>query len=179
MTKRTAVHANVAFSEKVNIFSRDFLKCCLYISKTEPTRETFTKQLYAKMVSTSKLLEDFLDIHGAKNNVHWYYYRELVSSVRNLSEASYSQKHIAKRLPMYGLEETEGFRERGYTTHKFLISSLRKISQNALTEAERLQIELPKSRFEWDDFPGISTESPLEFEIHLFFPSTACINCNL
>jgi len=165
MTERTAIHANVAFSEKVNIFSRDFLKCCLYISKTEPTRETFTKQLYAKMVSTSKLLEDFLDIHGAKNNVHWYYYRELVSSVRNLSEASYSQKHIAKRLPMYGLEETEGFRERGYTTHKFLISSLRKISQNALTEAERLQIELPKSRFEWDDFPGISTESRLEFDI--------------
>jgi len=165
MTKGMAVHANVAFGEKVSIFSKDFLKCCFYISKTEPTRETFTKKLYAKMVSTSKLLEDFLDIHGAKNNAHWYYYRELVSSVRNLSEASYSQKHIAKRLPMYGLEETEGFKENGYATHKFLISCLRKISRNALTEAERLQIESPESRFEWDAFPGISTESPLEFDI--------------
>jgi phosphotransferase system HPr-like phosphotransfer protein len=165
MTKKMAVHANVAFGEKVSTFSKEFLKCCLYISKTEPTRETFTKKLYAKMVSTAKLLEDFLDIHGAKNNAHWYYYRELVSSVRNLSEASYSQKHIAKRFPMYGLGETEGFKENGYATHKFLISSLRKISRTALTEAGRLQIESPKSRFEWDDFPGISTESPLEFDI--------------
>jgi phosphotransferase system HPr-like phosphotransfer protein len=165
MTKKTAVDANAAFGEKVNIFSEDFLKCCLYISKTEPTRETFTKKLYAKMVSTSKLLEDFLDIHGAKNNVQWYFYRELVSSVRNLSEASYSQKHIAKRLPIYGLEETEGFKESGYDTHKFLISSLREISRNTLTEAERLQIASPKSRFEWDNFPGITTESPLEFDI--------------
>jgi phosphotransferase system HPr-like phosphotransfer protein len=165
MTKKVVMDANHAFADKANVFSKDFLKCCLYISETEPTRETFTKKLYAKMVSTSKLLEDFLDIHGAKNNVQWYYYRELVASVRNLSEASYSQKHIAKRIRIYGLEETEGFKESGYTTHKFLISSLREICRRALSEAERLQIALPESRFTWDDFPGITTQTPLNFDI--------------
>lgn len=166
MRKEIAVQGNAAFLEKVNIFSEDFLKCCTYIAETEPTRRTFTKKLYGKMVSSSKLLEDFLDVHGAKNNTHWYYYRELVASVRNLSEASYSQKHIAKRLPMYGLEKTEGFCESGYETHKFLIYSLRMIANKALKEATHLGIRLPASHFLWEDFPGISTEHPLLFDIN-------------
>jgi hypothetical protein len=117
------------------------------------------------MVASSKLLEDFLDFHGAKNNSKWYYYRELVSTVRNLSEASYSQKHIFKRLPLYDLAKTEGFRESGYDTHKFLVNSLRKISHNALEAAERLHIILPEKLFSWDDFPGIATQTALEFDI--------------
>lgn len=165
MTETMVIQAKPDFAAKVNIFSMEFLKCCLYISQTEPTRKTFTKKLYAKMVSTSKLLEDFLDVHGAKNNSHWYYYRELVSSVRNLSEASYSQKHIAKRLPIYGLGETKRFQESGYDTHTFLIDALRKISTNALTEAECLRIKSPQSHFVWEDFPGITTEAPLEVDI--------------
>ena len=161
-----AVQHKVDFAEKVQIFSQEFLDCCIYVCETESTRETFTKRLYAKMVSSSKLLEDFLDFHGAKNNSNWYYYRELVSTVRNLSEASYSQKHISKRLPFYDLAKTEGFEEGGYTTHKFLVNSLRKISRNALEAARRLHINLPEDRLLWDDFPGITTQTPLEFDIH-------------
>jgi phosphotransferase system HPr-like phosphotransfer protein len=153
------------FAVKVQVFSEEFLKCCIYLCETESVRETFTKKLYAEMVSSSKLLEDFLDFHGAKNNSNWYYYRELVSTVRNLSEASYSQKHIFKRLPVYNLAETEGFEEAGYATHKFLVDSLRRISGNALKEARRLHIRLPENRFVWDDFPGIATEALLEFDI--------------
>jgi len=160
-----AVQHKVDFAEKVQIFSEEFLDCCIYVCETESTRETFTKRLYAKMVSSSKLLEDFLDFHGAKNNSNWYYYRELVSTVRNLSEASYSQKHISKRLPFYDLAKTEGFEEGGYTTHKFLVNSLRKISRNALEAARRLHINLPEDRLLWDDFPGITTQIPLEFDI--------------
>lgn len=160
-----AVQHKVDFAEKVQIFSQEFLGCCIYVCETESTRETFTKRLYAKMVSSSKLLEDFLDFHGAKNNSNWYYYRELVSTVRNLSEASYSQKHISKRLPFYDLAKTEGFEEGGYATHKFLVNSLRKISRNALEAARRLHINLPEDRLLWDDFPGITTQIPLEFDI--------------
>jgi len=165
MQEPVIVDHKASFSEKAQIFSEEFLQCCIYICKTERERETFTKKLYAKMVSSSKLLEDFLDFHGAKNSSNWYYYRELVSSVRNLSEASYSQKHISKRFPLYDLEETEGFEEAGHTTHKFLIASLRRISRNILKEAKRLQIKLPEDRFSWDDFLGISTQTPLEFDI--------------
>jgi len=165
MQEPVIVDHKAGFSEKAQIFSEEFLQCCIHICKTERERETFTKKLYAKMVSSSKLLEDFLDFHGAKNNSNWYYYRELVSSVRNLSEASYSQKHISKRFPLYDLAETEGFEEAGHTTHKFLIESLKRISRNVLKEARRLQIKLPEGRFSWDYFLGISTQTSLEFDI--------------
>ena len=165
MRKARAVQYKADFAEKAQVFSEEFLKCCIYICETESARETFTKRLYAKMVSSSKLLEDFLDLHGAKNNSNWYYYRELVSSVRNLSEASYSQKHIFKRLPLYDLAETEGFEEGGYATHRFLTNSLRGISRNAIKAAKRLHINLPEDRFLWDDFPGIAAQSFLEPDI--------------
>jgi phosphotransferase system HPr-like phosphotransfer protein len=165
MQEASAVQYKAGFAEKVQIFSEEFLRCCIYICETESSRETFTKRLYAKMVASSKLLEDFLDFHGAKNNSNWYYYRELVSTVRNLSEASYSQKHISKRLPLYDLAKTEGFQGGGHATHKFLVDSLRKISLNALEAAGRLHINLPEDRFSWDDFPGIATQTTLEFDI--------------
>jgi hypothetical protein len=165
MRKETAVQDKADFAKKAQVFSDEFLKCCIYIFETESTRETFTKRLYAKMVSSSKLLEDFLDLHGAKNNSNWYYYRELVSSVRNLSGASYSQKHIFKRLPFYDLAETEGFEESGYATHKFMTDSLRRISRDAIIAAKRLHINLPEDRFLWDDFPGIASQSLLVSDI--------------
>lgn len=164
-TQKTAAVEQDMFLERVQLFSEEFLKCVLYISETEPHRETFTKRLYGKMVSSSKLLEDFLDIHGAKNNSNWYHYRELVSTVRNLSEASYSQKHISKRLPIYQLADTEGFEEKGFATHKFIINSLRTICSYALKEAGRLGIKLPEDRFSWDDFPGIAGQLSLEADI--------------
>jgi len=117
------------------------------------------------MVSSSKLLEDFLDLHGAKNSSDWYYYRELVSSVRNLSEASYSQKHISLRLPFYDLLNTDQFEQAGYAAHKFLISSLRAICRNALKEAKRLRIKPPEDHFTWEDFPGIGTDTRLDSDI--------------
>jgi len=165
MQEASAVQHKAGFAEKVQVFSEEFLRCCIYICETESSRETFTKRLYAKMVASSKLLEDLLDFHGAKNNSNWYYYRELVSTVRNLSEASYSQKHISKRLPLYDLAKTEGFQGGGHATHKFLVDSLRKISLNALEAAGRLHINLPEDRFSWDDFPGIATQTTLEFDI--------------
>jgi phosphotransferase system HPr-like phosphotransfer protein len=117
------------------------------------------------MVSSSKVLEDFLDFHGAKNNSQWYYYRELVSSVRNLSGSSYSQKHIWIRLPFYNLRNTQEFEAAGYETHKFLITSLRAICCRALAEAKRLGIRPPQKRFGWDDFPGVPSNSRLESDI--------------
>ncbi len=160
-----AIKQVLDFGEKVHHFSEDFLKHCAYLCQSEPTRETFTKGLYAGMVSSSKVLEDFLDFHGAKNSSEWYFYRELVSSVRNLSEASYSQKHIFIRLPFYNLKDTDRFEEAGYDTHKFLITSLRAICHRALAEATRLNVKLPSQGFVWDDFPGIPTNTSLKSDI--------------
>ena len=74
-----------AFAEKVRIFSNDYLKCCVYLSDGDRSTTSFSQKLYATLISTSMLLEDFLDFHGAKNNSNWYFYRELTAAVRHLS----------------------------------------------------------------------------------------------
>ncbi|MCJ7774365.1 MAG: HPr family phosphocarrier protein, partial [Desulfobacterales bacterium] len=99
----------ITFNEKVRMFSHDYLKCCKYISEYETSQHIFTKKLYSKLISTSQLLEDFLDFHGAKNNQEWYFYRELSATIRHWSISSYSQKHISNRLVFYNLKDTEEF----------------------------------------------------------------------
>ncbi|PQP33782.1 phosphotransferase, partial [Desulfobacteraceae bacterium SEEP-SAG9] len=76
---------DITFSEKLGMFSHEYLKYCLYISNFDVSRYVFTKKLYSKLISNSQLLEAFLDFHGAKNSKDWYFYRELSAAVRHLS----------------------------------------------------------------------------------------------
>jgi phosphotransferase system HPr-like phosphotransfer protein len=78
-------YCEISYSEKVRIFSYDYLKCCMYIANQQPPDYVFTKKMYAKLIGTSQVLEDFLDFHGAKNSEDWYLYRELCATVRHLS----------------------------------------------------------------------------------------------
>ncbi|MGD9008466.1 MAG: hypothetical protein PVG41_11125, partial [Desulfobacteraceae bacterium] len=68
---------DISFSEKVQLFSTDYLKCCAYLAGDPLPPQIITKKLYSKLVGTSQVLEDFLDFHGAKNNKEWFFYREL------------------------------------------------------------------------------------------------------
>ena len=155
----------ITFAEKVRIFSYDYLKCCSYIAKSDAKRYVFTKKLFAKLVSTSQLLEDFLDFHGAKNSKSWYFYRELAAAVRHLSISSYSQKHISNRLIFYNLPDTDEFEKEGTNTIDFLIKCLVNIAPVVLEEAKRLRIPIPGESFEPADFPGITTSEMLAFDI--------------
>jgi phosphotransferase system HPr-like phosphotransfer protein len=155
----------MTFSEKARIFSHDLLKCCVYIAQIKTPREAFTKKLYSKLISTSQLVEDFLDFHGAKNNSNWYYYRELTAAVRHLSLGSYSQKHIANRLIFYDLMESETFSERGEAALGFLNSCLMKLAPCVLSEARRLGIGHSESGFDPGVFPTITSAQILEYDI--------------
>jgi len=155
-----------SFSEKVKLFSYDYLRCCNYVSSFDVSRYVFTKKLYSKLISSSQLLEDFLDFHGAKNNKNWYFYREMTAAVRHLSLGCYSQKHISNRLASYGLEDIEDFKSQGYATLDFLAGCLIKMSPVILEEAERLQIPIPGESFEPVEFPGIATSEMLDFDIN-------------
>ena len=72
-----SVSCDISFKEKVNIFSFEYLKCVLFINDLESDDYLFTKKLYSKLITTSHILEDFLDFHGAKKNKEWVFYREL------------------------------------------------------------------------------------------------------
>ena len=157
-------HEN-SFEKKVRIFSHDYLKCCVYISTVTDPKNEFSKKLYSKLISTSMLLEDFLDYHGAKNNKNWYFYRELSAAVRHLSLGANFQKHLTNRLAFYDLAEHSDFKKEGEVTLDFLTKTLIKMAPVILEEARFHAIAIPQDRFVADDFPSITTRDLLRYDI--------------
>ena len=119
---------SISFAEKIRIFSNDYLKCCLYFRDIDDPMGMFTQKLYSTLVSSSMLLEDFLDFHGAKNNKDWYYYRELAAAVRHICLGANFQKHILNRLGYYDLPDSDDFQKEGQDSLNFLISCLTRMA---------------------------------------------------
>jgi phosphotransferase system HPr-like phosphotransfer protein len=163
--KAKASICEFSFAEKVRIFSADYLKCCAFITTVDDPKNTFNKKLYSKLISSSMLLEDFLDFHGAKNNKNWYLYREYSAAVRHLSLGANFQKHISNRLVFYDLTNTEDFETEGEKTLVFLTKSLMTMAPDIIKEAERLQIPVPAEQFTAADFPSVVTGELLDYDI--------------
>lgn len=158
-------YCKITFAEKVRLISNDYLRCCGYLSQGSIQTHAFTKKLYSELISTSQVLEDFLDFHGAKNNEDWYLYRELAAAVRHLSLGGYSQKHITNRLGFYDLPETQEFEEAGLKASHFLNECLQKLAPAIIEEAGRLGISIPDKPFSPEDFPGTTTGDMLPYTI--------------
>ncbi len=156
---------DISFAEKVKIYSYDYLKSCLYISGSETPKYIFTKKLYLKLISSSQLLEDLLDFHGAKNNKDWYLYRELSATIRHLSLGGYSQKHISNRLSFYDLPDTEAFAKQGEETLDFLTNALIKAAPVIVDEARRLKIPIPEGSYDQEHFPSVLTNDLLDYDM--------------
>ena len=156
---------SISFVEKVRIFTHDYLKYCIFISDKDSKVYVSNKKLFSSLISTSQLLEDFLDFHGAKNNKDWYFFRELSAAVRHLSLGCYSQKHILNRLLFYELTDWDKFKIEGEVTFDFLVKSLIKIAPVIIEEAKRLNIPLPQETFSDADFPGVITGEMLDYDI--------------
>ncbi|UCE53321.1 MAG: HPr family phosphocarrier protein [Desulfobacterales bacterium] len=163
--KAKASICEFSFAEKIRIFSADYLKCNVFISKVDDPKNTFTKKLYSKLISSSMLLEDFLDFHGAKNNMNWYFYRELSAAVRHLGLGANFQKHISNRLVFYDLVNTGDFEKEGELTFEFLTKCLMKMAPVILNEARRLRISIPDEEFSVADFPSVVTSEMLDYDI--------------
>jgi len=153
------------FERKVRFFSHDYLKCCVYLSGAQNPSDTFTKMLYSKLISTSMLLEDFLDYHGAKNNKSWYYYRELSAAVRHLSLGANFQKHLSNRLLFYDLPEYGDFQKEGEVTLDFLTKALINMAPAIVEEARLRNIPIPQEHFRTDEFPSTTTIDLLHYDI--------------
>ena len=163
--KAKASVCEFSFAEKVRIFSADYLKCCAFITTVDDPQNTFNKKLFSKLISSSMLLEDFLDFHGAKNNKNWYLYREYSAAVRHLSLGANFQKHLSNRLVFYDLANTEDFEAEGEKTLVFLTESLMTMAPDIVEEAKRLQIPIPTEHFTTADFPSVVTGELLDYDI--------------
>jgi phosphotransferase system HPr-like phosphotransfer protein len=156
---------DLSFKEKARVFSHDYLMLCKYLISPEAENYSFTKKLFSKLISTSQLLEDFLDFHGSKNNKCWYFYRELSAAVRHLSLGGYSQNHVSNRLNFYDLPDILEFEASGQETQDFLTLSLRKLAAVILDTARELDIPIPGDCFSPNDFPGVTTNEILDYDI--------------
>lgn len=160
---------DISFREKANIFSFEYLKCIVFIIELDDDY-FFTKKLYSKLITTSHILEDFLDFHGAKKNKEWIFYRELSATIRHLSLACYSQSHILNRLNFYSFEENwyETFKLETFDTLKIIQDSIRLAVPVILDEARRLNINIPDKGYNPGYFPGISSVQQLDHNIDDF-----------
>jgi len=156
---------NEAFAEKASIFSRDYLKCSLFLAGPEKQAGHFTQKFYSTLASASTLLEDFLDYHGAKNNKNCYFFRELTAAMRHIALASNFQRHIANRLLHYDLPDSADFQNDGEAALDFLNHCLRQMAPVVLKEALRLGIRLPEDRYSASDFPSLQTKVQLDYDI--------------
>ena len=154
-----------SFDSKVRIFSNDYLKCCLYLAHADDPKNAFTKMLYSKLISTSMMLEDLLDYHGAKNNKDWYFYRELSAAVRHLSLGANFQKPLSNRLLFYDLPDSIDFQKEGDVTLDFLTKTLAKMAPVVVEEARLRNIPIPEDQFHADDFPNTTTDDLLRYDI--------------
>jgi phosphotransferase system HPr-like phosphotransfer protein len=155
---------DISFAEKVRFHSHEYLRCFLYIKDCETSENVFTKSFYAKLITSSHLLEDFLDFHGAKNNSNWYFYRELAAAVRHISLGGYAQRHIANRLIFYDIDNKEDFSKNGNVALEFMTTSLMRLAPAILEEARELGIRLPDKGFRAGHFPGIISGDRLEHD---------------
>jgi len=161
---------DISFKEKVNIFSYEYLKCILFINNIEIDDYIFTKKLYSKLITTSHILEDFLDFHGAKKNKEWVFYRELSATARHLSLACYSQAHFLNRFAFYRLDNGDNgmFKNEASDTLQIIQDSLKLAVPIILEEAKRLDITIPKTGYDIGYFPGITSTQQLDHNIDDF-----------
>src|SRR6056297_2596352 len=154
---------DISFAEKVRFYSHEYLKCFQYLVKYESPQNIFTKSFFSKLITTSHLLEDFLDFHGAKNNSDWYFYRELTAAVRHLALGGYSQRHVANRLVFYDIDSKDEFRKQGEFVLEFMTRSLMKLAPVIIEEAAGLEIPMPETTYTTEDFPGVTTSEVLDY----------------
>jgi len=156
---------DISFVERVRFYSHAYLRCLLYLGSHDSLDHVFTKSLYSKLITSSHLLEDFLDFHGAKNNSNWYFYRELAAAVRHLSLAGYTQKHISNRLVFYDIDRKDDFRTHGNIVLDFINRSLMNLSPAIIEEARRLDVYQPIEPYTAAHFPGVASGEMLDYDI--------------
>jgi len=105
-----SIHAIIKeddFAPLVETASQEFFKVLNYFEKNVPN---LTRKFYSNLMTEAEFVEFFLDDYGARENLTWNFFAELVASIRNFSISSFHLKHIVDRYSDYDPHETEEFR---------------------------------------------------------------------
>jgi phosphotransferase system HPr-like phosphotransfer protein len=153
------------FIELVDAFADELLDLCQFFVAQSETRVIDSERFFARLSYASKLVEDLLDYHGAKNNQLWYKYRELVASILNFSAAAFTMKHIVSRISFYEIGADDPFINASQLVHRFLINTLTTLCQELIAETLKLGLNLSPPTLVREQFPNLSSNRFLEFDI--------------
>jgi phosphotransferase system HPr-like phosphotransfer protein len=153
------------FIELIASFADELLDICqFFVSQADATLPD-SERLFARLSYASKLVEDLLDYHGAKNNQVWYKYRELVASILNFSAAAFTMKHIVSRISFYEIGANDSFITASQVVHRFLINTLTNLCQELIVETKKLGLNLAPPTLVREQFTNLSSNSFLKFDI--------------
>lgn len=153
------------FIELIVSFADELLDICqFFVSQADATLPD-SERLFARLSYASKLVEDLLDYHGAKNNQVWYKYRELVASILNFSAAAFTMKHIVSRISFYEIGANDSFITASQVVHRFLINTLTNLCQELIVETKKLGLNLAPPTLVREQFTNLSSNSFLKFDI--------------
>jgi hypothetical protein len=151
----------------------EILKICFYLKEKGAKGYLYTKRFYGNLTTQSRILEDFLDDYGAKNNMTWTYFRELVASARYMGFSAYMLKHIQNRYALYELrdKDKENFFEQTKIAQDFLNSAIKKVFKCIREEALQLGLKFPEEKLKEEDFLDIASDKMLPHNLDEGFSS--------
>ncbi len=160
----TKVITEDEFLKLAQKYSQNFLQVYNFLHKES---RPYTRRFYANLIEESEELESFLDDHCARDNKTWYFFCELVASIRNIAKMVFILKHVLNRYPSYGLNDNEAdaFIASAKKTATFLEETICSLYKEATSEALRLGITFPKGSLQRDFLAEINLQKRLPYTI--------------
>lgn len=105
-----------------------------------------SKKLFGMLIQELQTFESFLDDHGARLNKKWFYFSEIIASMRNLGIVAYLLHHIFHRYDHYRVseieKETSNFIKETIQTLDFINHSIKMLFKACIEEAKKLGIPI-------------------------------------
>ena len=123
------------------------------------------KKLFGQLIQELQSFESFLDDHGARLNNQWFYFSELIASMRNLGIVAYLLHHVLHRYDHYKVSEIDKdsndlIEETRYTLD-FINQAIKNLFTACLEEAKKLQIPVKEIIPPEKEFEDIKVLQPL------------------
>lgn len=131
-------------------YAHGLLSQCMVVEGVNPERMIRSRAFLSMLIANARMLEDFLDDHGARRNKRWFYFRELVATARGFGQTGYLIVFIQKRYPPDSIELkdfTEFFRRLEQVRH-FHEKALTYIFKKLLLRARELGIQPSPKNFD-------------------------------
>jgi len=142
----------------VQKYAHELLSQCMVVRGKDPGLKIFNKKFLGLLIANARILEDFLDDHGAKKNKTWFYFRELVAAARSFGQTGYLVAFIQKRYLIVNIElkSLKEFIQKTSEVQNSVVKALIYVLEKIVITADNLGIKhsdsAPDVRGEIDDF---------------------------